>query len=126
MGSKAPKLCKHPRCGALVFDGAYCSAHKVDQRADRLQGQKEYNARRAETDRLYSSQRWRKLSVVFRKRHPLCCECEAQGLVRVADLVDHIQPAKARPDLFFEWSNLRSLCQRHHNEIGEKVRAGSA
>lgn len=121
MPSKAPTFCRHAGCGELV-PGGYCDQHKPAERKQRLQGQQDYNRRRSESDRLYSTQRWKKLSIVFRKRNPLCCECDADGLVRPADLVDHIKPAKSHPDLFFEWSNLRALCQECHNKIGEKVR----
>jgi len=117
---KAPKFCMTAGCGTLVRSG-YCEAHKPNEAAKRKSGQRDYNERRAESDKLYGQQKWRKLSIAFRKRNPLCSECDANGLVRPADLVDHIQPAKARPDLFFNWRNLRSLCQRCHNEIGEKV-----
>jgi 5-methylcytosine-specific restriction protein A len=36
-------------------------------------------------------------------------------------MVDHIKSAKTHPELFFEWSNLRALCNPCHNRIGEKV-----
>jgi 5-methylcytosine-specific restriction endonuclease McrA len=36
-------------------------------------------------------------------------------------LVDHIKAAKSHPELFFQWRNLRALCQQCHNQIGEKV-----
>ena len=108
-------------CGELVTSG-YCEAHKPKQQQRRAEGQRSYNERRAESDKLYKTERWRKLSVTFRKRNPMCAECERKGLTRYADLVDHIKPTKAFPELFFDWRNLRSLCQRCHNEIGEKVR----
>lgn len=122
MNKRAPRFCQRSGCGALVVSG-YCDEHKPVQAQARREGQKDYNARRSESDKLYGTERWRKLSITFRKRHVLCVECERKGLVRHADLVDHIKPAKAFPELFFEWGNLRALCQRCHNEIGEKVRA---
>lgn len=122
MPAKAPTLCKHPGCGALVR-GGYCDQHKAAAAVNRKQGQQDYNRRRAESDRLYSTQRWRKLSIVYKKRHPLCCECERNGLVRATEIVDHIKPAKSHPELFWEWSNLRPLCHDCHNRVGEKVRA---
>ncbi len=122
MGRKAPSFCAYPSCGQLVVGSAYCDEHQPVERADRLQGQRDYNTRRSDSDQQYGSQRWRKLSVAFRRRYPLCSECESNGLVRAADLVDHIKPAKEFPELFFSWKNLRSLCHDCHNRIGEKVR----
>ena len=122
MPAKAPTLCKHPGCGVLVR-GGYCDQHQAAAANNRKLGQQDYNRRRAESDRLYSTQRWRKLSIVYKKRHPLCCECERNGLVRATEIVDHIKPAKSHPELFWEWSNLRPLCHDCHSRIGEKVRA---
>lgn len=123
MGRKAPRLCSHAGCGVLVYDGGQCTDHKQAAVDRKKAGQIDYNNRRAESDRMYSTERWRKLSIRYRQRHPLCCNCELNGLVRASELVDHIQPAKARPDLFYVWSNLRALCNKCHNEIGAKVRA---
>ena len=121
MGIKAPSFCKHAGCGRLV-KSAYCDEHQAAADNRKKQGQIDYNVnRRAESDRRYSTEKWRRLSIAFRKRNPLCVNCDDNGLVRPAVLVDHIKPAKSHPELFFEWRNLRALCQRCHNNIGEKV-----
>ena len=122
MGRKAPTFCRYSGCGELVSAG-YCDAHKPVAKSDRLEGQKDYNRRRSESDALYGTQRWKKLSIVFKKRHPCCVECEINGLVRPTQIVDHIKPAKTHPELFWEWSNLRALCHDCHNRIGAKVRS---
>jgi 5-methylcytosine-specific restriction protein A len=120
MPAKAPTICKHPGCG-LVIHSSYCEPHQAAANKRKKEGQQDYNGRRAESDRRYSTNKWKGLSVTFRKRNPLCANCDAQGLVRPAVLVDHIKAAKTHPELFYEWRNLRSLCQRCHNQIGEKV-----
>jgi 5-methylcytosine-specific restriction protein A len=120
MPVKAPTICKHPGCGQIIH-GAYCEPHQAAAVERKKAGQIDYNTRRADSDRRYSTEKWRKLSITFRKRNPLCVHCDANGLVRPAVLVDHIKPAKAHPELFFEWRNLRALCQKCHNSIGEKV-----
>lgn len=122
MPRKAPTICKHPGCGSLVV-GSYCEPHQAAADQRKKQGQKDYNTRRAESDRRYSTSKWRKLSIVFRKKNPLCSNCEEHDRVRPAVLVDHIQAAKTHPELFYDWRNLRSLCQLCHNQIGEKVLA---
>lgn len=120
MPRKAPTICKHPGCGLVVYE-SFCEPHKEAAAKRKREGQKDYNTRRAESDRRYSTSKWRKLSITFRKRNPLCANCDEQGRVRPAALVDHIKSAKANPELFYEWRNLRSLCQLCHNQIGEKV-----
>lgn len=120
MPVRAPSICKHPGCGQLVR-ASYCEPHQAAADSRKKEGQRDYNGRRAESDRRYSTVKWRKLSIRFRQRNPLCSNCDGNGLVRKADLVDHIKPAKSHPELFFDWRNLRSLCQRCHNQIGGKV-----
>src|SRR5690554_2064878 len=106
MNIRAPKFCMAAGCGELVRTG-YCNDHKQDEALKRKAGQRDYNERRAESDKLYGQQKWRKLSIAFRKRNPLCSECDANGLVRSGGLVDHVQRAEARPGLFFWLSNRR-------------------
>ena len=44
--------------------------------------------------------------------HPLCCDCEAEGLTTLADEVDHVVPLWAGgPD---HESNYASRCKPHH------------
>jgi 5-methylcytosine-specific restriction protein A len=120
MPVKAPSFCKHSGCGQLVRS-AYCDEHQAVADLRKKKGQIDYNSRRADSDRRYSTEKWRKLSITFRKRNPLCANCDANGLVRPAALVDHIKAAKSHPELFYEWRNLRALCQQCHNQIGMKV-----
>lgn len=57
-------------------------------------------------------------AVAQRKRRleaePLCRDCKAEGVIRPADVVDHIVPlAKGGEDTD---ANCRSLCNEHHTE----------
>ncbi len=60
------------------------------------------------------------------RTHPLCCMCQAEGHVTIADEVDHITPlwsGGADND-----SNYQSLCKAHHAaktaaEAGDRARA---
>src|SRR5690554_8139509 len=106
MNIRAPKFCMAAGCGELVRTG-YCNDHKQDEVLKRKAGQRDYNVRGAESEKLYGQQKWRKLSIAFRKRNPLCSECDADGLVGSDDLVDDMQPAKSRLDIFFEWLHHR-------------------
>lgn len=103
----------------------YCPRHKVEHEAKRAAATKKsntrYNRARPESDKFYGTSRWRKLSIYFRKRYPLCANCATEDRVTPAQLVDHIEPLKERPDLATEWSNLRSLCHACHNRIGARV-----
>jgi 5-methylcytosine-specific restriction protein A len=53
---------------------------------------------------------------LFLASHPLCVECEKEGRVEAATLVDHKVPHRGDSRLLRDWNNLQSLCDRHHNE----------
>lgn len=53
--------------------------------------------------------------------HPLCVECEKEGRVTAADVVDHIVPLwKGGAD---HDANLQSLCQTPHHDAKSKREA---
>lgn len=64
---------------------------------------------RQESDSLYHTARWAKLSRSWRQSHPLCEECKRKGIIKAAQCVDHIIPHPICSD-FFDTSNLQSLC----------------
>lgn len=58
-----------------------------------------------------SSSRWTRLSKLCRSISPLCpCGLPARS-------VHHVKMAIRRPDLFFDLSNLISVCDFHHKEV---------
>jgi len=59
--------------------------------------------------------RWQKVRIGFLTLNPLCTKCEAQGRVVAAKVVDHIEPHKNDPVLFWDQDNWQGLCYRHHN-----------
>lgn len=58
--------------------------------------------------------RWNRLSIAYRKRHPWCLFCQQQGREELTALVDHILPLVDRPDLRLAWKNLAALCESCH------------
>ena len=64
---------------------------------------------------------WNKLSLEWRRKHPFCVECEAEGHPGVfADVVDHVEPVADAPEKRLDPRNLWSLCAWHHS--GMKAR----
>jgi 5-methylcytosine-specific restriction protein A len=49
------------------------------------------------------------------REHPLCVECEKEGLVVPATCVDHIVPHKGDERLFWDYTNFQSLCSSCHS-----------
>jgi len=127
----APRsVCTSPNCGRLAAVGrTRCDQHHAEwierRAAQQTKAHAGYNAKRPKSDSFYSTNAWKKKSEAFRKRYPLCSECESIGLVVQCALVDHKIAYRLRPDLGLVDSNLRSLCWQCHNRIGAKVRPGA-
>ena len=64
---------------------------------------------RDRSDDPYHTYRWTRLSRAFREQHPLCEECRKRGVIKSAEVVDHIIPWPVCED-FFDRTNLQSLC----------------
>jgi len=50
--------------------------------------------------------------------------CEAQGRITLATVVDHIVPHRGDRDLFFDPTNLQSLCKPHHDGAKAQMERG--
>ena len=58
---------------------------------------------------------WRKARAAFLKRHPLCVECQKEGRLTPATVVDHIVPHRGDQQLFWDEGNWQALCKGCHN-----------
>lgn len=65
--------------------------------------------------KLYQTKQWREMRKAIIAAHPLCGECERQGRLTPAAVVDHIRPHKGDVALFFCAANLQPLCKAHHD-----------
>ena len=61
----------------------------------------------------YNTKRWRNVREQVLQSSPLCVNCEAIGLLTVAQMVDHIEPVRLGGE-FWETSNLQPLCNSCH------------
>ena len=66
---------------------------------------------------LYETVRWRKLRASHLHAHPCCVICLALGFDTHATVVDHKRPHRGDTRLFFDPSNLQSLCKLHHDSV---------
>lgn len=71
-------------------------------------------ARPSEKERGYDAQ-WRALRAAVLAAEPNCRACAAQGIVRRAKMVDHIESIARRPELRLARTNLQPLCWPCHN-----------
>lgn len=100
------KFCNHPGCSTLVQSG-YCDKHvKVKRIYD--------NRRESSAKRGYDA-RWKVARRKFLDCNPLCIECQNNGMLTEATVVDHIIPHKGDYRLFWDINNWQPLCKRHHD-----------
>lgn len=59
--------------------------------------------------------RWQRARLQFLAQHPLCRECQSQGRVTVATVVDHVRPHKGDQVLFWDRLNWAPACAPCHN-----------
>ena len=97
------KPCKHPGCPKLTA-GMYCEDHAKLHASDRASA----------SVRGYDG-RWKKARIRFLKAHPLCVECQKQGRLVKATVVDHIVPHRGDAKLFWDEANWQSLCKSCHD-----------
>lgn len=107
MPYKPKRPCSYPGCPRLT-EGRFCSKHKRER-------DREYNKKARPHKKLYKSAGWQRLRKWFLSKHPLCKECERQGRITSAQVVDHIKPHRGDLELFWDVNNLQALCKSCHD-----------
>lgn len=69
---------------------------------------------------LYCTAAWISLRKVQLAKEPLCRYCKQLGVLRAANTVDHVIPHKGNRELFYDSSNLQSLCKVCHDSTKAK------
>lgn len=69
---------------------------------------------------LYNTAAWKRLRAHQLRKHPLCRFCLDRKLTTAATVVDHREPHKGNPVLFFDENNLDSLCAPCHDSTKQK------
>jgi 5-methylcytosine-specific restriction enzyme A len=62
------------------------------------------------------TRRWEKARLAFLQEHPLCAQCQTQGLVTAATDLDHKTPHRGDVVLFWDTANWQPLCHSHHSQ----------
>ena len=103
MPKKSKHPCGYPGCPQLVDAGQrYCEKHKQPDRPSAAK--RGYNSK------------WRRLSKVYLRKHPMCVRCLQQGRYVPATVVDHIIPHRGTPALMWDESNWQALCKPCHDK----------
>ena len=69
---------------------------------------------RKRTNKMYGY-KWQKARERFLQQYPLCAQCDSEGKVEVAKVVDHITPHKGDMQLFWDKDNWQALCKPCHD-----------
>lgn len=128
MPYKPPRQCRTPACAEVTrHPSGYCDKHEEYRNAVK----REYEKHRLSAAIRGYDRTWRKYRKAFLRKNPLCKQCEAEGRITSATVVDHIQDHKGDPDLFWDRSNHQALCKRCHDRktaeasgFGRKNREG--
>ncbi|MEC6747344.1 HNH endonuclease signature motif containing protein [Marinilactibacillus sp. XAAS-LB27] len=73
--------------------------------------------KRDDIDKLYKTQRWKKLRpVIIARDFGLCQECKRRGITTRGNIVHHIVEAREDLTLFWNEDNLEVSCDSCHNK----------
>lgn len=109
MPKRPLKPCSYSGCVELVSVGTgYCDKHKQ-------QKQKQYDKQRGTAAQRGYDSRWREARDQYLKDNPLCVDCLEVDKITPATVVDHNEPHKGDPVKFWDKSNWKSRCKRHHD-----------
>lgn len=118
------KPCRRPGCTELVRGGGYCPKHQTSSNHIKrdLQGERKISAG---YHHLYFTKRWKQLRAKQLIIEPFCRECAKRGIRTRATDVDHIKPHRGNKRIFFDDTNLQSLCHSCHSRktIAERSEA---
>lgn len=73
---------------------------------------------------LYNTKVWRDLRAAQLRNEPLCRDHADRGRVVEARVVDHVVPHKGDEELFFDPTNLQSLCKPCHDGHKQRLERG--
>jgi 5-methylcytosine-specific restriction protein A len=110
------RSCKYPNCSGFTTKGdyGYCDDHS------RLRPEQE--KKKYDHHKLYDKRQWRKRRAAYLRVNPQCVECEKHGIIKPADVVDHIIPHGGDPELFWSSDNWQGLCVGCHNSKTNRER----
>jgi 5-methylcytosine-specific restriction protein A len=97
------RKCTFPGCNVLVKSGR-CPAHSA-----------KLVKRNPAVKKLYNSRQWQAMRAIQLSTEPWCRDCLSENAHTLATEVDHITPHLGDAQLFFDPTNLQSLCESHHS-----------
>jgi len=89
---------------------------------NRLPKKQNTSDKRKERQKIYATDRWRKLRLIKLQEQPLCEVCLQENKVSYAEHIHHIDSfmnydGLRRIEVAYDFNNLQSLCSECHNSI---------
>lgn len=113
---KPQRRCNHGGCRAFVpFNQVYCSKHerkKTYADYDTYENRKEVGGKYF---KFYHSKQWENAARIYKLKNPLCEECYRKGIIKKANVTDHIVELKDDWSKRLDEKNYKNLCHMHHN-----------
>lgn len=106
MPMSPPRLCTTPNCPGRIQAGV-CSVCGPKRRAR--------DTRKGSTARGYDY-RWQQFRLTYIAEHPLCVDCEAEGIVGPATDIHHERKLADHPEAKYDERYLKALCVPHHSK----------
>lgn len=106
MPQRAQHPCAAAGCGELTAF-QYCGQHI---------GRRKCREKRGTACKRGYDRRWRKARLNYLRHHPICVLCQAEGRVEAAIEVDHVEPHRGSPKLFWDEENWQALCRECHQK----------
>lgn len=109
MPTKPQAPCRFPGCAKRAAPGKqYCAEHFTATERKRHERLKD-----DECEAFYHTGTWKRLRADVLREEPLCRECAKRGIVKAAQMVDHIVPIRQGGDKMSK-GNLQPLCRACH------------
>lgn len=105
--NQPPTACSTPNCGGTSIAGGKCEKCQVPA----APAPKPHDYHR-EWKKLYQCKRWRVLRDAVLRRDPVCVVCNRAA----ATVADHKKDHRGDVKLFYDFNNLRGVCDECHNE----------
>ena len=68
--------------------------------------------------------RWQQFRLRFLAANPLCKFCQERAMVTAATVVDHIEPHRGDPAVFWRPGNHQALCKPCHDGDKQRIERG--
>lgn len=109
------RKCGKSSCRTYIdFSERFCEKHRnLDQST--YNKHVRHNLYNSDYTDFYNSTAWRKLSKRHKAQNPLCIRCFNRGIIKQAEITDHIIELRDDFTKRLDPSNLQSLCRACHN-----------